>query len=68
MAICHTVQVTVHCDVDYQYTASVGEDNELIYQENCNPSNNVSITFGTTDEMRAVAKAMLKAADVADGV
>lgn len=52
-----TTKLTVHSD-GYQYDVELGEELSLTYFE---PPNKASITFGSIEEMEAVAKAMLKA-------
>lgn len=54
-----TVQVTVHADPSYQFTASVGEEVELIYNEHETARTN-TLSFGSVKEMEAVARAMLE--------
>ena len=60
--ICTELTLTVCADPDYHYEVRVGSDYALTYAER-GLNDKTYITFGSLDEMRAVANAMLKAAD-----
>ena len=57
------ITVTVYADIDYRYEVSVEDTIELKYVEN-GREETISIGFGSVAEMEAVAKAMLKVAQV----
>ena len=57
-----SIQITVYADQDYKYVVSSGDIIYITYVETNDPSNNskVEISFGSIEEMEAVANAMLK--------
>ena len=58
------VTITVYADEDYRYIIGSAPDKlELLYAEDS--GNHSSVTFGSIEEMEAVAQAMLKAVKLA---
>jgi hypothetical protein len=60
------VTFTVMPDEDYCYEVCAGQALSLTYKENSGIETYVA--FGSVEEMRAVAKAMLKACEVKESV
>lgn len=56
------ILLTLYADQDYMYHVSIGEEFELLYEEtNGVARRNNKFTFGSLEEMKTVAEAMLKA-------
>lgn len=63
MAIETGVTLSVYADHDYRFDVEVSDEFSVVYVENGKEGSRVS--FGSLDEMEAVAKAMLKAIKLA---
>ena len=59
------VMLNVMPDEDYYYEVCVGEVFSITYKENTGQE--IYLTFGSSEEMRAVARAMLQACSL-DGI
>ncbi len=65
------VNFLVYPQEDYYYEVSVGEVLSITYKESAGqqvPVQQVYLSFGSIEEMRAVAKAMLKACEVKESM
>ena len=60
MSIPTEVIVKVYADPDYHYEVSAGEQFSVTYIDK---SNKIYVSFGSVEEMKVVANAMLKVAD-----
>jgi len=59
-----SIELGVRCDLDYHYKVILSESYELVYTENDGRISS-NIGFGSLDEMESVARAMLKAVQMA---
>ena len=59
-----SITIGVYADPDYHYEVNVGDSQlDITYKEGDNTRTHV-MSFGSREEMRAVAHAMIKALDV----
>lgn len=62
MQIPTEIKITVFADIDYRYEVSIGDVHRLAYIQD-NTRSKIYIYFGSEEEMKAVAIAMLKAVE-----
>ena len=68
MTIETTITIAVYPDPEYHFEVSAGDTIQVTYIERANKNHyerRCDVTFGSLDEMEAVAKAMLKVIAVA---
>lgn len=59
-------RTSVRCDPDYYYEVTLAEDRMGVWYHEAGSSIHTGITFGSLEEMRAVATQMLKLIETAN--
>lgn len=67
MSIATGITLTVYADQDYRYNIEVSDEMSLVYEED-GREKDLRISFGSLNEMEAVANAMLRAVKLAKEV